>query len=183
MLLLELSEKLVAICDGIDVSASGVNCTLSECALSGDYTWGHFWFSGDCLSIAYRTSDDDLDDAYHPDPDGPTYSVEPLSEHSRADWLLKLVHGGSLQSLLKDLADSLVARATQFADATSIVRQIGANPSAEIASSFEEAASGLGYSRAIVDWGRATSEVHSNPESAITLGGYSDRDCLQTYTQ
>ena len=66
----ELSEQLVRICEGIQIHAAGVGCTLAEYAPE-EYIYGYFGFSGNGIDIAYRTTEDDM--AEDPrDPYGPT---------------------------------------------------------------------------------------------------------------
>jgi uncharacterized protein YjeT (DUF2065 family) len=164
----KLATALREICDGTSLYCSGCQCDLEEYA-PDEWNYGFFHFNGFALLVHYRSRDDDLIDAHSPpDPYGPTYRYFGVG-NAPIQWLKALVKGHSLQTLLTSIGDDMRRQIAELHDSRRTIERIAANPSLAIASSFEQAAEGLGYARAIEDWKKAQSAIASDPENAITL--------------
>ena len=75
--------RLVSVCDGANIYASGPNCNLEETSPDSRY-YGHFTFDGHRISVAHRHSED-VEDDYHGGPSFDLKSVENTSAVQLAD--------------------------------------------------------------------------------------------------
>ncbi|MCA3848985.1 MAG: hypothetical protein IOB09_31790, partial [Burkholderia sp.] len=95
-----------------------------------DGAYGHLYYEGTELWVAFRTNEDDLEDAHHKD-DNPSYRMRSPGEVPRT-WLEPLLTKESLESLIADIGGRVDAQAARVARATTGVDSIVAAESAKI---------------------------------------------------
>src|SRR5690606_14626045 len=139
-----VSARLATACEGVRIHVSSRDVVLAQVTPDEHY-YGHFFFDGTDLEIAFRSTDDDLNAFRDPhDDSGPEYSVKNVTD-CQNEWLLNLIEGGALLSLLQNLAEQLQTRVSVVQASTGTVRAQSASPTVAIATAFMTAASALGY--------------------------------------
>ncbi len=162
-----MEHKLKTVCEGAQVYCSSNNRVLAQYG-PDDYYRGHFSFDGKTLSIAYRSTDDDMIYYYDPDSDeGPTYSVKSLDE-CPIEWLRSLLKTKALDEILPQIGEQLADQLSATKLAADAIDSISANPTSAIKSGFVKSAVALGYDEVLRVWKEAQSAVITNPDAAIT---------------
>lgn len=109
--LFQLEKNLVEIFDGFDIRAHTSDVTLEAYAFD-ESTYGYLYFSDSALKVAYRSTEQDREEAINGVPkDEQGYSIRPLAKTS-AEWLEKLAtpeNIATLTSRLELALDTLIA--------------------------------------------------------------------------
>lgn len=163
-----LEKQLNDACKRIEVSASSKDCTLSECPPNAQWTRGHFGFGSEGIHVFYQSNDDVEDQLYDLEPLGPTYHGISIKD-CQASWLQTLLENGCLDDLLSKIAESISDQTELLRLRHDGVHALASTPLLAVSSSFEQAARGLGYSRAEEDWKKAQSAIAVDPEHAVTM--------------
>lgn len=142
------------------------NVTLAENG-DGDAVYGHLYYSGTRLSVAHRTTDDDIMQAMSNDPSDPTYEMT-LVAKCPVTWLVAISKASILEALFADIHQRLSEQVESTEAAARLVAGAVHIPIRDVDASLKTAAAALNYHDVIEQWMRAQAAVGVDPSDAAT---------------
>jgi hypothetical protein len=165
-LFLHLQERIgMARSDG-DISIKSSTVVFEEGG-DGDAIYGYLFYDHGELSVAYRSREDDEEDARVGESYGPSYSVMPI-ERCSFKWLRVLSQAVVVESLLEAMLAEVSRLRSETEAGIAVLRNVLNAPIRDAEAAFEHAASVLGYADVIADWHQAQACTYTDPPAAIT---------------
>lgn len=142
------------------------NCTLAEYG-DGESVYGHIFYSGSGLSVANRTTEEDLHQAISNDHSPATYSITHVAE-CPVSWLVAVGGKDILESLFADIQRRLTEQTRSSAAVAEVLANTAHAPVQDLDSSLQSAANALDYNRIVDEWRRAQAAVSIDTAEAAT---------------
>lgn len=163
-----LSDSLIEIFKGIEISGESGLVTFWECEPMGDFEHGHLTFSSENgIRVSYCDLHGCMAEADQPDPYNSRYTSCD-SKEVPIDWLRRAVAEGKLDELLDNLCAELRKHVMGLGGASQAVERLIATPTRAIGTAFADVACEIGYESLVDDWRTAEGEILTDPASAIT---------------
>ena len=170
-LFLQLEERIRASLSDSDVSVRS-SIVVFEQGGDDDAIYGFLSYDNDKLSAAYRTREDDEEDAHYGrartgESYSPTYSLNGI-QNCPSKWLSVLSQAPVLDSFFESMFADLARRRSEADAGIAALRHAVSAPIRDAEAAFEDAARQLGYNDVVVDWQRAQASTYTDPAVAIT---------------
>lgn len=164
--LLQLASRIAAELSDAEVYVTSENAVLERYG-DDESVYGFLSYSNGELSVAYRSTEDDVTNQLNQDPGEPTYSPRTLQKCS-FKWLRAISQERVIESFFADMISKLDQQKTE---AEAGIRTLGNALNAPVRDAevaLEIAARQLGYKDIASDWRRAQASVYTDPREAVT---------------
>jgi len=166
-LFLRLQEQIVDQLSGAELRVQSKTVVFEEGG-DDDAIYGHLHFGDGALSAAYRTREEDFDDARNGESYDSTYTLRAIPD-CPIRWLTVLAQEPVLNTFQEAILADLARRRTEANAGITALRTALKAPVRDAEAAFEDAAKRLGYNDVIADWRRAQTSLSTDPAVAITL--------------
>jgi hypothetical protein len=162
----QLEETLSVATKGVDLCGTSDNRSLENYG-DDEAIYGHLFFSGSVLQVAYRSTEEDVADASDGDRYEPTFSVT-TPRDCRAVWLRALAAPAVVESLLNSVTNAVRISVDTASAGVRVLSATANIPVRDLESAFVSAAEKLNYLVVLEDWHRAQSALGVDPADAAT---------------
>lgn len=131
-----------------------------------DCAYGHLSYMGHELVVAYRTTEQDREDAHHRE-ECPSFLLRPPADVSRK-WLERLLTKESLESLFQDIEARLDDEEGSVDGASKVVDSIVAAESAKLGEQLSGALEAFGSLTLQENWNATGDALNLNPADGMT---------------
>ena len=143
-----------------------VICTLESYG-DEERVYGFLSYSPGRLSVAYRTTEEDLGAPFLQIPSEPTYTVQKIESCSNV-WLRALLKSDAVESLLDAIQQRMAAEASDAAEGLASLVRIIDGPKAQVDDALSKVGDELGFTDVVALWKRAQNAVLDDPMEAAT---------------
>jgi hypothetical protein len=161
----ELESRIKEASNGCNLRGQSENRMLE--AYGDDEAYYGYLFFDDDLSVAYRTSENDMEMALERTPSEPTYSVKSLEKCSPL-WLRALSAPRIAESLLASINDRLQASVTSAVEGVRTLSMTANLPFRDLDRGLIDVAKKLNFVDVILQWQEAQSALGVDPPDATT---------------
>lgn len=164
--LLQLERTLNKSLAGTDVHVSSGHTVLDRYG-DDESTYGYLSYDHGKLSVAYRSTEDDVMEYVHEDALDQTFSLKPIKECS-FNWLRAVSRSAIIESFFAHLLRTLENQRNDAAAGITTVGQVLKAPVRDAEAALEAVAQELGYEDVIAAWRQAQASIYLDPRDAIT---------------
>lgn len=165
----QLESSLVEASAGLEIRGKSKNCCLERYG-DDEAIYGYLFFDSSGLRVAYRSTEDDMNDALNDSSNGypdPVYSVEDLDK-CHPVWLRALAAPALIESLMSSITDAV---RTAVAENKEAVRGLAATvnfPTRSLETALIDVAEKLNFPVVVQDWKSAQSALGVDAADAVT---------------
>lgn len=163
---LQLADRIAKSLSAADVDVRSQSVVFERYG-DDESRYGFLSYDNGELTVAYRTTEDDVSDGLDRDLGGPTYSIRKIKD-CPSKWLRAVSQERVIGSFFADMITKLDDQKTEAeAGIRTLANALNA-PVRDAEAALEVAARQLGYEDIVVDWRRAQVSVYTDPREAIT---------------
>jgi hypothetical protein len=165
----QLESNLVEASGGLAIHGKSENCCLERYG-DDEAVYGYLFFNGSGLRVAYRSTEEDMNDALdvsssrNPDP---VYSVEDLDK-CHPVWLRALAASSLIESLMSNITDVVRAAVAENKEAVRRLASTVNFPTRSLETALIDVAEKLSFSVVVQDWKSAQSALGVDAADAVT---------------
>jgi hypothetical protein len=165
----QLESNLVEASGGLAIRGQSENCCLERYG-DDEAIYGYLFFDSSGLRVAYRSTEDDMNDAWddssNRNPD-PVYSVEDL-EKCHPVWLRSLAAPSLIESLMNSITDAVRAAVAENKEAVRVLAATVNFPTRSLETALIDVAEKLNFPIVLQDWKSAQSALGVDAADAVT---------------
>ena len=162
----QLADHIVEALSGAQVDVSSKQTVLEHYG-DDESMYGFLSYDKGQLSVAYRSTEEDVTDYLHQDAIEPTYSVKRLQD-CPFKWLRAISQQTIIDSFFEHMIAALNREQTEAAEGIGTIGRALNAPIRDAEAALEAAARQLGYEDVLTEWRGAQTSMYTDPREAIT---------------